>query len=338
MPEPELWQLSRPDVVRMEHIAAEAEGEGWDGMVVTDSQNLSHDTYVALTLAARATSRLLLGPGVTNPVTRHAAATAGAIASIQELSGGRAMLGIGRGDSSLFNIGHEPAKLRVFEPYVRDVQAYLSGETIDKEGYASTLRWLHDSRTGKVPMDIAATGPKVIAVAARHAERIGFAVGADPDRVRWAIAHARQALPEDKPPLSFGLYLNVCVHDDVDTAADMLRGMVGTFAHFTGMHANTAAGLDARDQQVFRSLGQDYERPRHGHNDAAHARALPLDFIERFAVVGPPQRCHAQLAALLAEGIDRLFVIGPRPDVVGEAAVVARKRFVHEVMPALRGR
>lgn len=207
-----------------------------------------------------------------------------------------------------------------------------------KEGYASALRWLRDSQIAKVPMDIAATGPKVIAIAARHAERIGFAVGSDPARVRWAIGHARQAVPEGQPPLSFGLYLNVCVHDDVDAAADMLRGMVSTFAHFTGMHASTAAGLDARDQQVFRSLGQDYERPRHGHNDAAHARALPLDFIERFAVVGPPQRCQAQLEALLAEGVDRLFVIGPRPDVVGDAASVARKRFVHEVMPALRGR
>lgn len=63
---------------------------------------------MALTLAARATTRLGLGTGVTNPLTRHAAVTAGAIASLQEISDGRAMLGIGRGDSSLFNIGHKP--------------------------------------------------------------------------------------------------------------------------------------------------------------------------------------------------------------------------------------
>jgi len=336
MPGLELWQLSRPSVLDIERTAAEAEEEGWDGLVLTDSQNLSPDTYVALTLAARATSRLLLGPGVTNPVTRHAAATAGAIASVQALSGGRAVLGIGRGDSALFNIGREPAPLRVFEPYVRDVQAYLSGASVDANGYPSRLHWLEDTGAGKVPMDIAATGPKVIALAARHAERIGFAVGADVERVRWAIAEARQARPDGKPPLSFGLYVNVCVHDDIHEAADLVRGLVGTFAHFTGMHPDTATRVDARDRQVFSALGKGYERPRHGHNDAAHAQALPLDFIERFAVVGPPEQCRERLAALIAEGIDRLFVIGPRPQSVGAAAAVARERFAREVMPSLR--
>ena len=71
---------------------------------MTDSQNLSPDVYVALTLAAAATQRLRLGPGVTNPVTRHAAAAASAITAIHAHSGGRAMFGIGRGDSSLFNM------------------------------------------------------------------------------------------------------------------------------------------------------------------------------------------------------------------------------------------
>jgi 5,10-methylenetetrahydromethanopterin reductase len=336
MPGPEIWQLARPSVSDIERTAAEAEAEGWDGLVLTDSQNLSPDTYVALTLAARATRRLRLGPGVTNPVTRDAAVTAGAIASIQQLSAGRAVLGIGRGDSALFNIGQEPAKLRVFEPYVRDVQAYLSGETTDKNGYPSRLQWLDAGRTDKVPMDIAATGPRVIALAARHAERIGFAVGADPRRLHWAITAANRALPAGKPALSFGAYVNVCVHEDVNEAADLLRGLVGTFAHFTGMHPGTASGLDGRDRRVFQALGEGYERPKHGHNDAAHARALPLDFIERFAVVGPPGHCVAQLRALLATGVERLFVIGPRPSAVGEAAVEARTRFVRDVMPALR--
>ena len=336
MSSPELWHFSRPNVAQIEVECADAEAEGWDGVCLTDSQNLSPDTYVALTLAARATTRLQLGPGVTNPITRHAAATASAIASIQTVSGGRAMLGLGRGDSALFNIGQEPARLRVFEPYVRNVQAYLSGDTIDVNGYPSRLHWLDREHSPKVPLDIAATGPKVIALAARHAERISFAGGADVERVRWAIGEARAARPQGMPPLSFGLYLNVCVHDDIAAAADLLRGGVGTFAHFTGMHAKTSAGLAGDDRAVFRALGDGYDRPKHGHSDAAHARALPVEFIERFAVIGSPERCLSRLHALLAEGIDRLFIIGPRADMDRDAAIAARKRFASEVLPSLK--
>ncbi len=106
---PEFWSFSRPAVSTIAAHAAALEALGWDGMSLTDSQNLSPDVYVALTIAAQANERLQLGPGVTNPVTRHPAVTASAIAALQQLSGGRAMLGLGRGDSALFNIGRKPA-------------------------------------------------------------------------------------------------------------------------------------------------------------------------------------------------------------------------------------
>src|SRR5215211_1924899 len=84
--------------------AERAEREGWDGIVVVDSQNLSGDPFVGLALAARETSRLRLGTGVSNPATRHPAAAAAAIASVHVASGGRAVLGVGRGDSALAHL------------------------------------------------------------------------------------------------------------------------------------------------------------------------------------------------------------------------------------------
>ncbi|MDB5447064.1 MAG: hypothetical protein JWQ97_2381, partial [Phenylobacterium sp.] len=77
--------------------AARLEADGWGGIMLFDSQSLIGDPYVALALAATSTERLGLGIGVTNPVTRHAAVAASAIASVQAASGGRAVLGIGRG-------------------------------------------------------------------------------------------------------------------------------------------------------------------------------------------------------------------------------------------------
>src|SRR5947208_3561417 len=110
--------------------AQEIEAAGWDGMLVVDSQNLSGDPYVALALAATATTKLGLGTGVTNSVTRHAAATATAITSVNRVSNGRAVLGIGRGDSALAHLGRAPARLAQFERYLRQLQAYLKGESV----------------------------------------------------------------------------------------------------------------------------------------------------------------------------------------------------------------
>ena len=331
----EFWLFSRPAIGTIEKTAQQAEDQGWDGLALTDSQNLSPDTYVALTLAAKATTRLKLGPGVTNPVTRHAAVTAGTIASIQELSGGRAMLGIGRGDSALFNIGYEPLAPKLFEQYVSDLQNYLRGDVIDKNGYASKLHWLNLDSASKVPVDLAATGPKVIAIGARHADRVSFSVGADPERVRWAQDQLKQSLPEGKALPSTGLYLNVCVSDDIEQAAEMIRGGVGTFAHFTGMKGASKERVPVSDQAVYQNLGEAYDRPKHGRADASHAQQLPLEFVQRFAVIGPPEHCQERLQTLIDTGIERLFIIGPRPDHFGAAAETAIARFATEVMPRL---
>ena len=107
----EVWTtgLSLPRVAA--RMATRAEDAGFDGMVVVDSQNLAGDCYVALAMAARETERLQLATGVTNPFTRHPAVTASAIASIHVESGGRAVLGIGRGDSALAHLGRAPARV-----------------------------------------------------------------------------------------------------------------------------------------------------------------------------------------------------------------------------------
>ena len=331
----EIWQFGRPLVTEIERTAAQCEALGFDGLALTDSQNLSPDTYVALTLAARATTHLKIGPGVTNPLTRHAAVTAGAIASIQEISGGRAVLGIGRGDSSLFNIGHKPVSPVVFEQYVSELQAYLSGQTTEKNGYPSCLNWLDLSQREKVSVDVAATGPKVISIGARCAERVSFSLGAEPARVAWGIEQVKQSLANDAKMPSLGVYLNVCVHDDIERAAEMVRAGVGIFAHFTAMPGATRDKVQGADQSTYDKLG-DYDKPRHGHADAAHAQRLPLEFIERFAVIGPPERCIRRLRTLIDLGIRRMVIIGPRSEHFGLDAEKAIERFANDVVPALR--
>lgn len=330
----EFWHFGSPTLTGIEALAQHCETLGYDGLTLTDSQNLSADIYVSMALAARATSKLLIGPGVTNPLTRHAAVTASAIASIQQISEGRAMLGIGRGDSSLFNIGHKPVSPAAFECYVADVQTYLRGDSFDINGNTSQLRWLAGSKMAKVPVDVAATGPKVIAIGARFADRVSFSLGSDIGRVAWGIEKVREAVGADGKMPSLGVYLNVCVHDDIERAAELVRPGVGIFAHFTGMPGAARERVKQSDQAVYDRL-RDYDKARHGSGDAAHAQALPLDFIQRFAVIGPAEVCIEKIMALHHLGIERMFIIGPRQDHFGEEADRAQERFAKEIIPAL---
>src|SRR5215218_1336291 len=126
----EVWTIGVAAPRSIARYAERMEADGFDGLAVVDSQNLSGDPYVALALAAKVTSRLGLATGVTNPYTRHPAATACSIASVQAVSGGRAVLGIGRGDSALAHLGLAPAPVAVFGDYLRRVQGYLRGEDV----------------------------------------------------------------------------------------------------------------------------------------------------------------------------------------------------------------
>src|SRR3954454_2278649 len=126
----ELWTMGAGVSRHSGAIAERAEARGWGGLIMVDSQNLVGDCFVGLALAAHATSTLKLGTGVTNPWTRHAAVTASAIASIQAESDGRAVLGIGRGDSALAHLGYAPAPPAVFRRYLERLQGDLSADEL----------------------------------------------------------------------------------------------------------------------------------------------------------------------------------------------------------------
>ena len=175
----EFWQITFPMPGQNEDMARRVEQAGWDGLYFADTQCLAGDIYSAMCLAAKATTRLKVGTAVTNPVTRHPAVTASAIATVQVESAGRAVLGIGRGDSSLAYLGQKPAPAATLETYVRQLQQYLRGDPVDLDGYDSRNMWIQASGQPKVPVDVAATGPRVISLGARFADRVTFALGAD---------------------------------------------------------------------------------------------------------------------------------------------------------------
>src|SRR6202163_4083919 len=249
----ELWTMGIPEIGTVVAQAERAAGAGWDGITFTDSQNLIGDPFVAVALAAASTERLRFATGVTNAYTRHPAALANVAATVQETSGGRFVLGIGRGDTAMFHLGKKPMPVAAFIEAVTDLQAYLANETIDCEGHPSRLQWLDRCRRPKVPLDIAVSGPRMIEFAGRVAERVTLAVGADPDRVAWAIDLARKAAADngrDPADISFGAYVTVGCHPDLGAARSLISGAVSAFAHFSSMPGSRGAGLADADRAV----------------------------------------------------------------------------------------
>lgn len=337
--------------------AQEIEAAGWDGMLVVDSQNLSGDPYVSLALAATATTRLGLGTGVTNSVTRHAAATATAITSVNRVSNGRAVLGIGRGDSALAHLGRAPARLGQFERYLRQLQAYLKGEAVSFEDIdiphevappmselhlhdappTSRIAWI--SGGAKVPVEVAASGPKVIALAALHAERVMFTLGADLERLRWGIDLARKARSKaglDPDGVAFGAYVNMGCHTDMAAARSLVRGGLTTFARFSVMHGKANGPVSERDRQVLETLRSNYDMKAHTRGDSRQAGTLTEDFIDRFAIVGPPERCVERLRSLASLGLDKVAISGAARGAAADDAATGRRLVTEKVLPAMR--
>lgn len=314
------------------------EGLGFASVLFPDSQNLAPEVWGQLMIAAKATAKIRLGTGVTNPLTRDAAVTASAALSLQMESGGRAICGIGRGDSSAQRIGKEAAPLPEFERYVRALQTYLGGGAVMRDGFESRLEWLKAANAPKVPVEIAATGPRVIGLAARVADRIAFAVGADPEHLSWALRTARQAAKEagrDPGALGYGAYVNCVIHAERAVARDAIRGTVATFARFSAFPGSPLSRLPAPLEKAARFLRAHYDMKEHTRASAAHARALEDEFIDWFAIAGPPEVALDRFRRIAAVGLDFLHVVpgsvNAAPEVVGASLQLLAK----EILPAV---
>lgn len=359
----EIWITGVASPRASARTARQLEEAGWDGFLVVDSQNLSGDPYVALAMAASTTQRLGLGTGVSNSVTRHAAVTACSIASVDRVSNGRAVLGIGRGDSALAHLGRAPGRLAQFERYLRQLQTYLRGEAVPFDDIdipaamappmseleladappASRIDWIAQGLAGgirKVPVEVAASGPRVIAIAARHADRVMFALGADLDRIAWGIETARaarRAAGMDPDTLRFGAYLNVGCHTEIDRARDLVKGGLTTFARFSVMHGRTSGPLSSGDDAVLHELRNAYDMKAHTMANSRQAEVLTPAFIDRFAITGRPDRVIERLRQVKALGLDKISVSGGMRGASAEDAATSKALLETEVLPALRG-
>ena len=336
MPRPEYYLRSYPDPDGVQAHAAAVEEDGWHGLLFTDTQNLSMDVFGSLYLAVSATSQLKLGTAVTNLVTRHPAVLASAFATLHHISGGRAHLGVGRGDTALELIGGTQPSAHQFEAKLENLQSYLRGDAVEVGGLESRLTWLPLEDESKVPVDVFGSGPHVIGNGARLGDRVTVAVGAEPERVKWAIEtarHARTSAGLNSETLNVGAFVVVGVGTDQKALDELVRGNASISAHF---QRNVTSLLSRSDAAVVEEVTSHYDNYHHGLEHAAQSEALPSDFLHRFCVIGSADQCTERLSQLVDLGLSHLVIVGGSRDI----DVAVRERSDHlvakEVLPALQ--
>ncbi|HYB40440.1 MAG TPA: LLM class flavin-dependent oxidoreductase, partial [Candidatus Methylomirabilis sp.] len=178
-----------PEVVRW---ATAVEDHGFDILGISDSPSLAREVYVTLAHCATATRRLRLGPRVITPGTRHPVVAASAAAALEEMAPGRTLVGVGSGDSAVYNIGDRPAPLARLAEYVRAIRGLMTVGTAEYGGKPARFTW---SGT-PVPIYLAASGPRTLRLAGQLADGAVVRTGLTPDIIRDSIAQVQAGARE----------------------------------------------------------------------------------------------------------------------------------------------
>jgi 5,10-methylenetetrahydromethanopterin reductase len=264
-----------------------AERAGLGGVWVGDSPMLWRELYVLLGAAAVRTTRARLGPAVTNPVTRDLAVTASALRTLQELSGGRAALGIGLGASAVATVGKRPARLAELERGVVRLRELWAGEP---DGLA------YGRAETPIPIHLGASGPRMLELAGRIGEGCLAVVGLHPRRLEAARVRVAAGRPRAGFELTF--WVPLAVSDDPAQAREDVKSYVAR-----SLRHPLPDELTPLERAVAERIRASYSYGEHLAPGAEHARLVPDEIVEDWAVAGTVSECRAQLDRLdLREG------------------------------------
>ena len=322
----------KPDhsIERTVALARQAEAAGFDYGWLFDSHVLWRDPYPLLTVMAQATTRLRLGTCVTNPATREPSVTASTLAVLEELSGGRMDLGIGRGDSARRVLGKGPTTMKDLEEAVHAIRALVEGRSVEFEGAMLQLPW-----TGghQLPVWIAGYGPVALKLTGRIADGSMLQIG-DPDLIRWFVSQVRDSAVEaGRDPHAVQVMAAAPAHvGDLADTRDRTRW-------FPAMVSNHVVDLvNKYPRQDLPEELTTYVRDREGYDYLHHAEVgsdnatfVSDDIVDRFCLVGSVDQHIERLRALADAGVDQFNLYLMNGDEEKQLEIYGR-----DIIPVLR--
>ena len=308
--------------------ALRAEELGYDGIFLGESHLSSIDSFQALASCAMITKRLLLGIAVTNVVFRHPTVIAGAAASLNEISRGRAIMGLGTGDGPVYSQGLKATPMKEFEAGIRTIRDLVRGHAANfPTGKIAIGFTIHQP----APIFVSAEGPKGLQLAGRCADGVILGTGFDLDVYRWAkhqIGDGAAASGRRENELSVIAAGMLCVRDDGDEARKIVRNRIANRAHHNFRFTyETVPPEELQGVKRFMA-GFDVMKPMEERVDPD----LVNDYlVRRFAIAGNPNECIQRIEELQAAGVDHLMLT-PARKVYGETV----EAFAAKVMPQLK--
>ncbi|MFC4988968.1 5,10-methylenetetrahydromethanopterin reductase [Saliphagus infecundisoli] len=298
-------------------LAALAEAEGFEAAFAS-SHYFNRDPFVTLSRMAAATEEIRLGPGVVNPYESHPATLAARVATVAEVSDGRALLGLGAGDRSALaalGIDRDRPLRRVLETMdvVRDL---WQGKTVSREGTFEVREASLNTPSAAIPVYVGAQGPDMLRMAAKHAD--GVLVNAShPDDLAWAEERLEEGRAERGRDGEFEAlsWASVSVAEDRDDAREAARPPVAFIAADVAepvLERHGIAGEDAR------SVGEALEA---GEFSTAFERVTPA-MLDAFSIAGTPREVEERFEAVL-EHVDGIVVGSPLGPDLGRGVELA---------------
>ncbi|TMD12716.1 MAG: TIGR03842 family LLM class F420-dependent oxidoreductase, partial [Chloroflexi bacterium] len=273
-----------------------------------DSHVLWQEVYPIFTLMAANTRTIKIGPCVTNPGTRDPTVTASALATLNEISGGRMVMGIGRGDSARRVLGQKPVTVEQMEADCRLIRDLAAGREVSYDGVKVRLKWAEH----ELPIWVAGYGPKALRAAGRVADGVIIQL-ADPAIIKWCLQFVREGAEEagrSFDDIQIQAAAPAFISDDLEAAREQVRW-------FPALVSNHVVDLLKRyDAQDLPKALTDYIKARdhydyseHAQRGAAHADFVPDDVIDRFCVIGTVEQSRKRIEELIDVGDVRLAVL-----------------------------
>ena len=310
--------------------AQRAEELGYDGIFLGESQLSSIDSFQTLASCAMLTQRVLLGIAVTNLVFRHPTVLAGAAASLNEISKGRAILGLGTGDGPVYTQGLKATPMKQFEEGVKLIRHLVNGNSVrfrtGEFGISFTIN-------RPAPIYVSAEGPKGLQLAGRSADGVILGTGFDLHVFDWAknkIREGTQSAGRDAKEVAILAAGMLCVRDDGNEARRIVRNRIANRAHHNFRFNLETVPADELDGVQKFMAGFDVMKPMEDRVDPD----LVNDYlVRRFSIAGTPGECIARIEELKAAGVEHLMLT-PARKVYHESV----EAFANKVMPHFRTR
>src|SRR5947207_13038780 len=216
--------LPDPPYTRLLEVLQRGESLGFEYGWTYDSHILWQESYALLAIAGAQTESIKLGHCVTNPGIRDPTITASWYATMQDITGGRMVMGIGRGDSSRRVVGLKPVKVDEFERRLVMIKELMNGRPVEWNGKDLRLEWVREELPD-IPMHVAGDGPRALGVAGRVGDGVIIQL-ADPQIIQWIMHTAGRAAEEaGRDPAELKCIVGAPSHlsDDIQEARDEVR-------------------------------------------------------------------------------------------------------------------